>query len=248
MQNNLAGKDVSVTVPFEDDLGNLVVPDSGTVTYTLYGASGTALATNVAVSAPSTQASITILAALNATTLLYEQRTLVVTYKLSGATYQRQFMYRLVDFVPMSVTPDRVRGFIGVGRNELPDSDIDLYETYIQVVADVGQDIVTAALVGVGEANLSVNLAITCQAVLQIMPSIRARFLQSNKSNTASVSRFAKMDVEAVMLDVQAMYESACADLAGSDLSQANSGVYLVTSKPPVDYITGTAPVTPTAV
>jgi hypothetical protein len=247
LQNNIAGKDISVTVLFEDDAGNLVVPDTGSVTYTLYGSAGTALASNVAVTAPLTQVSITILAALNAKTALYEQRTLVVTYKLSGATYTRTFMYRLVDFVPMSVTVDRVRAFIGVGRNELPDSDIDLYETYIQVVADIGQDLVTAALVGVGKVNLSVNLAITCQAVLQIMPGIRTRFLQSSKSNTASASRFASMDLEAVMADVQSMYEGACAGVTNTDLSQANAGVYLAVSSPPVDYVTGSAPVVPTA-
>jgi hypothetical protein len=214
VKNFLAAKDVSIDVLFEQGV-DTVVPDVGSVKYTLYDNNGAAIsgAVDVPVTTTTATTSIAVLttAGQNTKALAFETRTLVVTYKVSGGTRTQTYQYRLTNNVPFSINEDSVRSFIGVSRTELPNQDIDIYMAYIGVCADIGSTAVNAALVAADATQIAVNKAIVCQALIDILPGIQLRLLQDSHSNTAQVTRFYKMDFEALMDRILGIYDDAIA-------------------------------------
>ncbi len=244
MRNFLANQAVTLDVLFEQGV-DTVIPDVASVTYTLYDNNGAQVsgAVDVAVTTTSntTSVPITIASGKNAKVGLFENRTLVVKYKLNGGDRQQQYQYRLIDFVPMTATPDGARSMLGAARNELPDQDIDLYQAYIEVCADVDSTTVNNALVAAGATNFAANRAIICRALLNIVPGIQFRLVQDSKSNTAQITRFAKVDFAALTAWLTGLYDAALEiiDPTEPDAASFGAGVLLGVTTMVPDPITG---------
>lgn len=243
MKTFLAGADVTVDVLFEQG-ADTVIPDLNTVTYTLYSNAGVALHTDVAVvtTSDSTQIAIIVVAADNAIAGDFETRTLLINYKMNGGTRQQQVQYRLIPFIPLAVSCDDVRTLIGFSKKELPDSDLNIYTAYLSVVDDLGIDLVTPALVAKDITTLSLNRAIACRALIDILPSLQLRALQLSKSNTAEVSRFSKINFDDLADWLWELYLAALLVIDPSDDTTIGQGLLAVTSSPDIDPVTASAP------
>lgn len=245
MKSFIAGQDLSFEVLFELNL-ETVVPDVGSVTYDLRDNAGALLRTGVAVitTVTSTQATIVIAAADNGKTLDFENRTLIVKWKANSVPHETVIQYRLIDFIPLSVNPDSVRALLGLSKPELPDADIDLYAAYLTVRDDFGAALVSGALTSGDVKTLQVNRAIAVAALLAVLGSIEIRVIQQDKSNTAQLTRFSKIDFTTIRAWLGNLYDSAKNIIVGEDPSAYGAGVIIGVTTPTTDPVTGQAPET----
>lgn len=242
MRTYLTGADVAIDVLFDDGEDTLV-PDVGSVTYTLYGHDGSVLDTGpVTTTTSTTEVAINLDAANLTAPEGLENRTLVVLYQTDGASRQIQIPFRLAAFVPIPVTADDARALIGVSRSELPDSEVDLLTAYYDVVDDQGTDVVSAALVAKDSSNRALARAICVMALLNLLPSFQQRILQAVKGNTAEKSRFSKIDFDALTAWLEDLYDQAAAVLTPVTVATFGLGTTAVLSTRATDPITNAAP------
>lgn len=238
MQSFVAGSPLSIEVSFVQD-GETVIPDIGSVSYTVRDNTGGAVAgqTDLSVSTTSDTTAISVLVpqAVNVKALAFEMRYITTTYLLNGQTEYVETTYRLVDRIPLAIDANSVRSLIGLQDNELPDSDIDLPMAYYLVANDVGRDVLDAALITGTSIAYSANRAIAARALLELLPSLQLRANASEKSQTASASRLTNIDFDKVTAWLGNIYSNAQLVLTG--------GLYvplpLIAAALPVDVITG---------
>lgn len=195
-----ANTDVTVPIDFIVD-GDFVTPDSAS--FVVRGHDGTQLITGAVA-----DGKITIPAASNVITASWENRYISVFFIYAGGTHSLKISYKLSDFLPLSVTPQSVRDLLGVDDRELPDSAIDLTESYFQILDQSGSAI-SDALTLTGPRNRAVNMAITLQAALNILPSLPLRLMITVREEDSSASRLKEIDFD----KLEASLKSALADL-----------------------------------
>lgn len=198
MQDAIGGNDFLVVVPFLQG-SNPIIPDVGSVFYTLYDHAGAPITgqTNVPVvtTTVSFQVAVTIPGAANliASPKKFERRSMIVSLLRQGDPLSFTVYYRLVPLLLHGVTPQDVRSFIGVGANELPDEDIDLPAAYYHVEGDIG-DLDLPSLLSTGTlAELGARECIKMRAVINIIPSLRQRLAQQESDGILQFRR-AKID------------------------------------------------------
>lgn len=243
----IAGQDITVDVLFVKGVDETVVPDIGSVKYDLFDNSGAPLDAAVAVTTDGTDTHIPIpiLAAKNAKASGkdFEMRTLRVHWEDDGAPYITEIQYRIADFVPHSVSPLGVRSLLGLAKNELPDEDLDIYAAYVEVAEDIGSAALLTALTAGNSSTISANRAIAAKTLLNVLGSIEIRTMQEDKSNTAQLSRFSKIDFATVRAWLQKLYDDAVDVVVPP--STTGSDAVLITTMPTIDSITGVTPVIP---
>lgn len=215
----LAGKDVTIWVSFQVN-GDPAIPDVGSVTYTLRDHLGVEMTgqTDVPVTtdATTTGVSITLPASANTITQSLERRTLVVNWTKGGAPQVIRIPYWLHNWLNHSVTPDQVRSFIGINRDELPDEEIDLVRAYFKVEDLLTKTVLENALSGDPRETQLAEDAILAQAVLDLSPSLKARTAQRLTDGTIGFDRPKIDDFDLVMSRAREMLEAAISELTGS--------------------------------
>lgn len=231
------GADITIVVPFLLE-GEPFIPEEDSVTYVLRDNDGS-VADSGALSPGATdvQVAVTTDAADNALAVdkRFEKRTLIVKATANGLPWETRVIYRLSAWLNTTVTPSDVRGYLGAEIPELPDSAIDLWEAYMAVETAVTKTTLDAALVAGTAVERAANKAILARAVLDIIPSLAARLLQSHTDGTIKAER-AKMDLKLLA-------DKARGDLSGAIDTLTNRSVtaypMLVFATPDVDVITG---------
>ena len=187
----LAGTDVSLRILFEVS-GQPKVPDSGSVTYTLRGDSGGVLLSDQPRSpaAGANYITISIDAANNDIVARYEYRTILTTFEVNGASYTVTNKYRLLPFLNHAATPDDARGFLGIGKDELADADVDLVRAYFDVETKVTQATLEAMLSGTPAQRAAGNDAVLFTAILAVIPSLKLRTAFSQTDGPIGFQRF----------------------------------------------------------
>jgi hypothetical protein len=122
-----AGESYTLLIEYQVD-GEFVIPTSANVT--LRDQTGTALALGEVLDVTSTQASYQVSGVWNNLTVgnTVENRFVTVQFIYAGQSYRKDLVYRVSEFIPMTTSPDEVRGFLGLEMSELPDKDIDLLQ------------------------------------------------------------------------------------------------------------------------
>lgn len=193
MLDFLSGQDANVPVRYGDEKQPYVNVSS--VTYTVRDHTGLAIPalTNVALNPGPTdfQSIITIPAMYNTIGVgkYFERRTITVTFTYNTRVYTKTVQYRVVPFVPMLVTPESVRDFIGINRNELEDDDIDIFAAYVTTATDFTKAVLDAALVTGTMLEVYANDCIRMQAVLDVLPSLKNRVAQAEKNGIMGFDR-----------------------------------------------------------
>lgn len=221
MQWLWAGEDATISVDFEID-GNPVVPTM--VSAVLRGPDGLVMF-EPWVEDGTTTAMVEIPAEyLDRTTLAdYEMRTLIVTHSGPAGYTTQSYPLLLTEWVPLTVTPTTVRNLLGVDPQELPDRDVDLLTAYFDIKPRLNTLLTTKD-----------NLAIALRAALNISSSFDLRFMQTRRSEDATVAR-QTVDFAAL----RARLDSQLGDLLEeiSPQTYASSAIFVLSN--PTDAITG---------
>lgn len=220
MKTYLAGEDITLQIPLRMN-GEPTVPDTGSVKLTVRDNAGQVLVNKAAVTmdVASTEAAVTILATHNALGGgRFSNRTVIISYTKTGRPQEARLSYRLTAWLNTTVTPDDVRGFIGIDSGELPDREIDILGAYLDIENVVGQTTLTAALAGADAKQISANRMILAKAVLAQLPGLPLRISQ-NESNGVFSAQRPKIDL--ALLELRAL--ALLAD--NSDLVTGITGV-----------------------
>lgn len=238
MRNVLEGDGVSLLIPFKLD-GDYVVPDVGSVAYTLRDNAGAPVAghTNVAVTTTTNTTSIPIPFGSNVHTLVedVEVRTLQVKWQKNGQSFVYMTSYRVVPWANYIVTGHSVRVLLGVGEHELPDEDIDLFAAYMEMDATLGGTILDDALVAGTRGTLKANEAIACLAAIEVLPSLQLRALQRERVEDHEQTRLGNINFRKLGTDLSEKLAAAVAVLTNSEATVPT----LFTLGTPTDAITG---------
>lgn len=241
MSDFLTGTNITLMVMLSED-GNPLVPDSGSLTYTVRDHDGLAFSdlTDVPVdTGPATfQVPIVIPAFNNAVGIdagrRFEKRTVTLSFLVNGVGKQQHVAYRLIAFLNHIVTPGQIRGFIGVQQHELPDEEIDLMVAFLKVEKVVGLTELATALASGTTIELSANDMIRMQAVLDVLPSLKQRVAQSETNGLKGFSRPVIRDFSEVEQKARDRYSDALTDTTGRTTDSAHSLAVLTQDTDPI--------------
>lgn len=188
MKTYVSNRDITVNVPFETD-GEPFVPDAGSLVYSLTAPDGTALVSSQAISTTDTSVNITVPSIHNVmSAALSELRFIEVSGRNANRPFEITLAYRLTPRILMTVSPDAVRGFLGVDAGELPDRDIDLIDAFLELAEQVSNPLTLISQDT--EAGRNFNKAVVYKTVLNILPSLPQRLSKSETDGTSKVDRF----------------------------------------------------------
>ncbi|MDR3436430.1 hypothetical protein [Telmatospirillum sp.] len=226
MLNFTASTAVTIVAPFLVD-SEYVVPDTGSVTYSVRDNTGTLITalTNRALTpaTTATEIAVTIPASDNAVTLSTEIRSLIVSYTVNAQPYQFVSAYRLNPWLSIAVTPADVRSKLGLSSTELPDADVNFYDTYYVLDDKLSTLTATATVVVTMAASLAsgtlnakyANDALIYQAALDLFPSLRARLLHKEGQGTTSYERYSGFDFDGLHDQITDLLEDALTNMTG---------------------------------
>jgi len=188
--------------------GDPLVPNVGTVTYSIFDHSGGAVAgqQDIPVTTTATTFRLTLEIPASVNTIgadkRFERRTVVLSFEAQGAAGTQTTVYRLTPRLNHSVTAAQVRSFLGVADHELLDADIDLAIAYFMVEAQIGQTTLEAALTSGTTNELAANDIIKMTAVLDVLPSLKQRLAQEEQNGVkmfarASIKNFDELRADA---------------------------------------------------
>lgn len=234
----LAGDSVTLHEEFVID-GVPREPDVDSVKFTLRGNSGLTVAPHVneTLTPRGTGVDIVISGADNtpATAGDLETRFITVSFTVEGRPYTISDSYRLTPFIPMTCTPETVRGHLGMTLEELQDQEVDLIQAYYDLQPKVPS--LETYLTSSGVKALKANDAIAIQAALIIAASLPNRLAAQQKSADAQFNRLSKIDPRQLVEDLL--------QLQGDIIDYlTNSGATTVTITPIFLVSTRTDPVT----
>lgn len=239
MLNVLANTNATLRVAFMFQ-GDYEIPDLGSVTYTLYDTTGTPVVgfINVAIVtlATSTSYQLQLAAAQNALGVgnLFETRTVVVSYTVNGDGRTLRYSYRIIPFIPMTVTEDDARKLLGVAQNELPDENIDLVEAYFKCCDDTTQAALNAALISSTTLSFHANEMIAAKALLKSIPMMQMRVMAQEHSGTDVMQRYPTFDFDRMLRLAASLYADAKALITGN----AQTEYQMIALVTPIDPIT----------
>lgn len=217
-----------------------VIPDVGSVSFSVFDHLGNALLVDepVTTGATSFQTLLEIPATYNVVPSLarFTRRFVHVTFTVGGLTTVRSANYRLIPNLPMSATAAEVRGFLGVNPYELEDEDVDLISAYFQVEQVLGEPLLMSALTSGTMSELRANEMIRMRAAISIIPSLRHRVAQSEKNGVKAFSRPTIKSFDDLMAAAHQRYDEALGDLIDTDLADQFT---LIVVTQDVDPVTG---------
>lgn len=220
MKYHLAGEDTTVTFDFLHE-GQFVVPDQGTVTYTVRGTDGTKLVDSQSVNTGTdqTQIQVVVSASNNQKSGDIEKRSVVVNYQVDGHPFQMVKQYWLTDWLNFTAWPSDVRMYMGVNESELRDHEIDLTWAYFKVRREMGDNATAfdSALDATDDSAYYANMAIIYRAVLDLIPSLQLRVAQREQDDQQAYARLNNIDFEALQRRTNNAYTAAKRVIRGDD-------------------------------
>lgn len=234
----LAGAAYSISFDIMQD-GDYVVPDEGSVAYTLYDNTGAAVSgqTAVAVDSDATTNRVTIDIASGYNTIgsgrTFEQRTVRLSYKYQQKSYMVEDWYYVTSALNFRVSPMEVISALGIREGEVLANEVDLVQAYFKVADSVGSGFDTALSSGT-ISQIKANEAIKITAALSLARVIELKAFRKF-GNELSYARFDGLDFEAIRANLKDALSDALGSLDGVTASAGS----LFTVTTPVNPITG---------
>lgn len=206
------GESLTYTLPLMVG-GGVVVPDEGSLSYTLYDHAGQVLHSETP-----TSPTITVDGTHHtlATGRAFEKRTLLVRFSFQGRPHSYREVYRVTPFINYSVTANDVRAFIGIDSQELPDDEVDIFKAYVSISSKV--DLTTALNSGT-LLELKANEAICMMAVLDVVPSLLQRVMYFEADGVLQFRRHSVKTFEHIEQAARARLDTLLAELTEEDPS-----------------------------
>ena len=186
---NLSGESNSVYIEFKKD-GELYPPDTGSIKLTLRDTSGQIIAGYDKVLLDDTVLTTMLLTfpgSVNVINEGRESRHVRVDYLVGGVPCAYMGSYKLSPFIPLTVTAADVRSILGIREKELLDVEVDLYESYFNLLP--ANPLLESALLAVDNTAMKANRAVALNAALTLLPSMPARASKEDALNNASLVR-----------------------------------------------------------
>lgn len=230
-----AGDEVSIHFDYEVD-AEYVIPSGAS--FTVLSAAGIPVEGMVGVELPvdTTGASITLPASVTQHTGDSPFKTLFVsvTFIHDGETKKRTFPVSLMPFVPLMAQPHDVRNELGLDSSELPDDQIQILRSYVNLKQSYGEAF-TEALIAGDHTSLAANRAIALSEAIETLNSLQFRVAVKTKSETSEFLRIAALDFNKLRIDLARSLAQQLAVLLGTE---ELGGAIMVIATPP-DVITG---------
>jgi len=235
MQDFLAGEDIQLSFVFGTG-AEPVIPDVGSVTYTLLGPAGNPIdgMQNVPITTDAATFStrVSVPASYNeiGVNKAFDRRSLLVRWTKGGVSDWMRLNYRIIPNFPFTVTPAAVRAFLGVNKGELPDEEIDLFSAYIYVQEAVSDPIILSNALSSGDrVELLANDIIAMRAAIDLIPSLQNRVAQSEKNGVMGFDRIKIKDYSGLLADAYARYYAGLG-LIDTGVSSPANYILLVTT------------------
>lgn len=231
----VAGKDALIRLPFSFEQ-EPIIPDANSVKLTVRDNAGQVIAgyDRMPLVVESTFYHLTLPSVVNSIgSTLFETRFLTVEYTAGNVPQVWETSYNLCQYVPLSTSASKVRAYLGVLSDELPDSDIDLHEAYFELLQDF-PDLPTWLTDG-GYKQMAANQAISLKAALKAIPSLQLRVLAVDKNDVAEFQRLKNIDFNKLEMALLSQIEKALS--TASDSVETVPTLMVVTS--PTDPVTG---------
>ena len=118
-----------------------------------------------------------------------ENRFIIVVYTKDGKQTTKRVPYRVIKFVPYTVSEDDVFDAIGVSSTILNEDSIDIYANYLLLKAQIGQNFVDAIYAN-DETSIKANRALLLKTAISIESSIPLGVPKIESDNVVSQTRF----------------------------------------------------------
>ena len=219
--------------------GELVAPTSATLTITnntgaIIGSWDEAPLT---LPADATGVNIAISASDNQVTLANEVRYLDVEFVYEGITYSTQDFYILRTNIKFPLSSSDILTVLGMSDGDIPSDQIDILSAFMEVQADVGQEVDLSAILASGSALLPALInAVKYKAASYISIGAQNSLMQMEQADNTLYRRFEKIEWGTIDDKISKLYAAALFLLMGSTESEgyALSGIYTG-----VDPVTG---------
>lgn len=239
MLNHLQATNLRLEIDIK--IGNdFAIPDAGTLALTIRDDAGVPLAGFDAKPLPDTALNFVAVEVPAASNTLAAGKDLGLRYaelrfKTAGKSGMVKTTYRLIRFMPVSSGAEEVRQALGISYEELPDSDIDVFQSYLPRVSNAK---FLAALTSGTVATLYANRILVYSEALRIAPSLRARILKQEEKDNALYTRFL-MDFDALLAQLQGALDEAenALDTINDEVILSGRISFLVST--PTDRVTG---------
>jgi hypothetical protein len=234
----LSGQDAVITVDLVGVDGEPFVPDSGAVSWSLRGHTGTTVVSTTNITGvTNTQVSILIAGSNNQLSgRLMEKRTLEVRGLKGTRPFLIQMSYRITTFLNMTASPRDVRKYLSLDSGALPDDEIDLVEAYFDVADLITSNSLVTALSGDQTVERAANRAIVAQCVLNLGPALSFRMTKAETDGQTKIERF-EMDIKTVMDAARTDRDKALALATGSAIQSTARTLIVFTDR--TDPLTG---------
>lgn len=235
-----ASDTINTLVEFKGPSGQLVVPDAGTFSYSIYDLAGNVL---LATTTPTlgTTATETVITLGSPTTDTEGTFTVKYQYDVDSTTYIERRRFTVIADPKYIVTLDDVRNSLGASEAVLPDGMINLYETYsgIKNGSDVGDIDFDAALIGGGYSAQLANQAIKYKAACEALSIMSITLIKTHTEDNISLTHF-EADLGALKGQLSAKYYAAIGELNPALSAQllSVSDLFIVATPDP-DPVTG---------
>jgi hypothetical protein len=169
----------------------------------------------------------------------FENRTVTWNYVTSEGVVSDRVTYRVDKPLPFAVSPEGVRGKIGIENHELVDELVDLVTAYSEFSSMVDPDALATAASAGDRSTLLCLHAIEAIAALMVLPTIQLRAPQKETSGTNEFARFNKIDWSRIELDLVASIARARAEIDPT-FDGTGAGAFMFGTAPrETDAITG---------
>lgn len=118
-----------------------------------------------------------------------ENRFIIVVYTKDDKQTTKRIPYKVIKFVPYTVSEDDVFDAIGVSSTILNEDSIDIYANYLLLKAQIGQKFVDA-IYGDGDSAIKANRALLLKTAISIESSIPLGVPKIESDNVVSETRF----------------------------------------------------------
>lgn len=225
---SFAGDAVTISIPLIVN-GEYAVPDLNTVSYTVRDNSGSVVvpATAVTTDASTTTVHVQTSSSINQITKDVETRYVELKFSVSGNVHIKRVNYQIITWVPLTVSEDHVRAELGVTIYEVPDGDINIASAYFQIKHDLGTTFVDSLTAG-NRLTFTANRLVALRAALNVIPSLQLRIMQSEKTDTAQMSRLSSLDFERLTGNLSSTYGQLQSEISGVGLTEV--GIFNVVS------------------
>jgi hypothetical protein len=219
---------------------NILIPDSGSMEYTVYDNSGQPITglTAVAVSGVNQKNLITIPSAAQTVAggKEFEQRTVVFTFNSALAPHTKTYSYQVTPFLNHHVTPEQVITVLGVQEGEILYDQVELLPAYFDAKQRLTD--IDAALSSGTTTQTKANDLIAHLAAIRLIQTLELRAWRRFGSDAQAYQRFDTVDFDGIRRRVSGQIEMLVSDIEGDDLVTTAAGILFAVTQP-TDAITG---------